>query len=90
MSGTPSIERKSPMQGSTGQKQPGTTSGFIGQTQFDVPPSVLASKISDGKTYLLIEQGHQSEEPRIWSTGDGTQAAALFQQVARSFDLQTT
>ena len=65
-------------------------SGFAGQTQFGMPPSVLSGKVSDGKTYLLIEQGHQSEEPRIWSTGAEQQRTALFQEVARAFDLQTT
>lgn len=71
----------------TTQKSPTDRTAFSsldkGVAEFNVAPAVLASKITDGGTYIVIARGMQGQEPKLWSTGDTTQAQALFEQYQR-------
>lgn len=58
-------------------------------TQFNIAPSVLVGKISDGTEYVLISRGKQGEEPQVWSTGDATQTQQLVDQFSRTMDRVT-
>jgi hypothetical protein len=54
-----------------------------GTVQYDTPPAVLSSKITDGGTFIVISRTRQGEEPQVWATGDEQQTQQLFDQVAR-------
>jgi hypothetical protein len=58
------------------------------QAEFNVPPSVISSKLTDGGEYLVISRTRQGETPKIWSTGDQEQTQHLYDQFARTVDLQ--
>lgn len=82
-------------QSSTGQQ--GQTSRAFSQlgtdtsrAEFNVPPAVLSSKLTDGGDYIVISRTRQGEEPKIWSSGDQQQAQHLFDAFTRSMNLQPT
>lgn len=41
-----------------------------------------------GSEFLVIQRTRQSDEPRIWSTGDPEQTKALFRQVSNAFQTE--
>jgi hypothetical protein len=54
-----------------------------GSGEFNVPPAILSSKITDGGTYIVIARGRQGDVPQMWSTGDQEQTQHLFDQYTR-------
>lgn len=58
------------------------------QAEFNLPPAVLSSKLTDGGTYLVIGINRQGQEPQIWGTGDQEQTQHLYDQFARTVERQ--
>lgn len=45
-----------------------------------------ASKDNPGSDFIVVQRLRQGEEPRIWTTGDPTQAKQLFKTAYDVFD----
>jgi hypothetical protein len=57
---------------------------------YDTPPIQIGNAVRDGDQFILLVKSHQSNEFKVWSSGDRTQTRDLFKQVSRQVDELTT
>ena len=71
----------------------GAFSSLGGQqnVQYGVMPEQLVSQIKNqgGTDFVVIQRSRQSEEPKIWSTGDQEQTQHLLRLASQTFTPET-
>lgn len=57
---------------------------------YNAQPSQITSQVRNGDQFILLVKSHQSEDFKVWSSGDPQQTTQLFQQARRQVDQLTT
>lgn len=61
-----------------------------GQMHYNTPPIQAGNQVKDGDQFVLLVKSRQSENFKVWSSGDPAQTKDLFSQARRQVDELTT
>lgn len=60
------------------------------QMHYSTPPVTIGNAVGDGDQFILLVKSRQSEDFKVWSSGDRTQTRDLFSQARRQVDQLTS
>lgn len=67
-----------------------STSSSNPNMHYNTPPATIGNQVKDGDQFILLVKSRQSEDFKVWASGDPTQTSDLFDQARRQVDELTT
>lgn len=67
-----------------------SSSSTSGNMNYNTPPIQVGNEVRDGDEFILITKSRQSDDFKVWSSGDKQQTSQLFRQARSQVDELTT